>query len=204
LEERPEPPPPRPILPPVPPPPAEERQPLPPLRVFVRDIQVTGSTVFSAEVLAKVTAPYVQRELTAEDLEEVRLALTRLYIDNGYVTSGAIIPDQTITDGVITFHIIEGVLSSIDVEGNTWFRTGYLRRRLALAADPPVSIRALQERLQLLEQDDRIARVNAELRPGVQLGESVLKSASPRISPSRSPWSLTTTNPPRSGPNGEY
>ena len=174
LEDRPPPPPPRPLLPPVPPPPAEERQPLPSIRVFVRDIQVTGSTVFSAEELAQVTAPYVQRELTAEDLEEVRLALTRLYIEHGYVTSGAILPDQTVTDGVITLHIVEGVLSSIDVEGNKWFRSGYLRRRLALGAAPPVNILALQERLQLLEQDERIARVNAELRPGVQLGESVL------------------------------
>ena len=174
LEDRPAPPPPRPILPPVPPPPAEERQPLPPIRVFVRDIQVTGSTVFSADALAKVTAPYIQRELTTEDLEELRLALTRLYIEHGYITSGAIIPDQTVTDGVITLHIVEGVLSTIDVDGNKWFRSSYLRRRLALAADPPVSILALQQRLQLLEQDERIARVNAELRPGVRLGESVL------------------------------
>ena len=77
LEDRPPPPPPRPLLPPVSPPPAEEQQPLPSIRVFVRAIQVTGSTVFSIEELAQVTAPYVQRELTAEDLEEVRLALTR-------------------------------------------------------------------------------------------------------------------------------
>jgi hemolysin activation/secretion protein len=140
----------------------------------VRDLKVTGSTVFSAAELAQVTAPYVQRELTAEDLEEVRLALTRLYIEHGYVTSGAILPDQAVTDGVITLHIVEGVLSSIDIEGNKWFRSGYLRRRLALGAAPPVSVLALQERLQRLEQDERIARVNAELRPGVQLGESVL------------------------------
>ena len=33
---------------------------------------------------------------------------------------------------------------------------------------------ALQERLQFLQQDERIARFAAELRPGVQRGESLL------------------------------
>src|SRR4029434_3621436 len=36
--------------------------PFPDLRVFVREIKVIGSTVFSAEELAKVTAPYLNRE----------------------------------------------------------------------------------------------------------------------------------------------
>jgi hypothetical protein len=43
------------LLPPVPLTPKGE--PLPALRVFIRDIRITGSTVFSAEELAKITAP---------------------------------------------------------------------------------------------------------------------------------------------------
>ena len=50
-------PPPGTLLPPAPIPP--ETAPLPSLRVFVREIRVIGSTIFSAEELAKVTAPYV-------------------------------------------------------------------------------------------------------------------------------------------------
>jgi hemolysin activation/secretion protein len=141
---------------------------------MVRDIRVVGSTVFSTEELAAVTAPYVNRELTAEDLEELRLALTRFYIERGYVTSGAILPDQTVSEGVITFQIIEGEIDQIEITDNKWFRSGYIRRRLALGARPPVNINALQRRLQLLQQDDRIERLNAELRPGVQLGKSEL------------------------------
>src|SRR6266436_4707816 len=54
-------PPPGTLLPPAPIPP--ETAPFPTLRVFVREIRVTGSTVFSAEELAKITAPYVNREV---------------------------------------------------------------------------------------------------------------------------------------------
>lgn len=165
---------PPPILPPVPPPPAEPPETLPLDRIFVREIRIVGSTVFSPADLAEVTASYVNRSLTAEELERLRLALTRQYIARGYVNSGAIIPDQTVTEGVLMLQVIEGELTRIEVEGNRWFRASYLRNRLVLGAGPPLNINALQERLQLLLQDSRIQRLNTELRPGVQLGESVL------------------------------
>jgi hemolysin activation/secretion protein len=142
--------------------------------VFVRQIQVTGSTVFSEAELAAVTAPYVNRAVTSEDLEALRLALTRLYVEKGYINSGAILPDQTVVDGMIRFHIIEGELTSATVSGNRWFRAGYLRQRLTLDVKPPLNLGALQTRLQYLQQDDRIERLQAELRPGVRLGESEL------------------------------
>jgi hemolysin activation/secretion protein len=160
-------------LPPVPAPAPEEGGLAQP-RLRVRAIEVTGSTVFTSAALEEVTAPYLQRELTVEDLEELRLALTRYYVNHGYITSGAIIPNQTLEDGVLRLHILEGALQRIEVEGNRWFRAGYLRRRLALAATTPLNIHTLQERLQLLQQDERIERLDAQLQPGIQRGESLL------------------------------
>jgi hemolysin activation/secretion protein len=148
---------------------------LPLERVFVRKIVLTGSTVFSEDELAEVTAPYANREITSEDLEELRRALTMYYIERGYVNSGAIIPEQTIEDGLISFHIVEGELTNIELEGNKWFRSSYIQNRLALGVEPPLNINPLQKRLQLFQQDKRIQRVNAELRPGLKPGESVLK-----------------------------
>ena len=177
-------PPPSPVLPSVPRPPEEDRtQPLGQIRVFVRDIFVTGSTVFSGAELAEVTAPFKNRTLTTEDLERLRLALTLLYVNRGYITSGAIIPDQDVVAGVITVQMIEGSLARIDIDGNDWFRAGYLRDRVELGAGTPLALAPLQERLQFLQQDSRIERVNAELRPGDRRGESILnlrvKEASP-------------------------
>ena len=174
LEERVPPVLPRPVLPALPPPAPEEPARLSGRRVFVRQITVTGSTVFSEAALAAVTVPYVHREVTSEDLEALRLALTRLYIDAGYINSGAVLPDQTVTEGVVTYQIIEGELTSVTLEGQRWFRESYLRQRLTLDVEPPLSIGVLQDRLQRLQQDERIARLEAELRPGVQLGESTL------------------------------
>jgi len=168
-------PPPSPVLPIVPAPP-ETGVPIQPgaVRVFVRDIQVSGNSVFSDAEIAEATAPFKNRTLLTEDLERLRLTLTLLYINKGYLTSGAIIPDQDVVSGVITVQVIEGKLTRIDIEGNRWFSSPYLRERLELGVRTPVTLAPLQEQLQILQQDRRIERINAELRPGDQRGDSLL------------------------------
>lgn len=177
-------PPPGMVLPPVPQAPdSDVQRQLGQIRVFVHDIHVTGNTVFTEAEIDQVTKPFKGRTLTTDDLERLRLALTLLYVNRGYITSGAIIPDQDVTLGVITYHIVEGTVARIDVEGTDWFRDGYLRDRVELGVKTPFAITPLQERLQLLQQDQRLERINAELRPGDHRGESVLnlrvKEASP-------------------------
>ncbi len=165
---------PPPVQIPVPKPPEEKVIPFHIPRVFVREIKVTGNTVFSDQSLKEVTAPYENRELTDADLESLRLALTIFYVNKGYINSGAVIPDQTVIDGVITIHILEGELTNIEVEGNKWFRDRYIQSRIRLGAGPPLNIYTLQERLQILQQDERIEKLNSELKPSVKPGESTL------------------------------
>lgn len=173
---------PAPLEPTAPTPPAETQERLPPVRVFARQFQFEGHTVLTAQELQAVAAPYTNREVTTEDLESLRTAVTLLYVQRGYATSGAVIPDQAVSDGLIKIHIIEGSLAEIHVEGARWLWPGYYRRRIALGAGPPVNIYTLQERLQLLQQDPRIERINAELRRGVARGHSELNV---RVSESR-------------------
>ena len=165
---------PPPILPPVPPLAPEERELAPGPKLFVHKIIVTGSTVFSEAKIAELTRPFVGRGVTSEELESLRLALTRLYITAGYVNSGAVLPDQDVSDGVVRFEIIEGTLTDVAFSDLKWFRESYLRKRLTLGVKKPLNIKILQERLQFLQQDDRIARLEAELQPGIRLGESAL------------------------------
>jgi len=175
------------ILPPVQSAPPEERKEKGPiLRVFVKKINVVGSTVFSQEELAKVTGPYENREISTEDLEEVRRLITLMYVNKGYANSGAVIPDQAVTEGFVTIQVIEGKLSDIRIEGNKWFRASYLRDRIELSSKPPFNMNPLRERLQILLQDDRLERLNAELKPGAQLGEAILDVAVQEASPFRS------------------
>lgn len=145
-------------------------------RVYARGFRFTGGTVFSESELQALAEPFVGRELGNAELEELRQRITRRYIEAGYINSGAVIPDQDASGGTIAFEIVEGRLSEIVVGGKNRFRPGYLRDRLALGAEPILNVNRLQERMQLLLQDPQIERIAAELAPGTQRGEAVLRA----------------------------
>jgi hemolysin activation/secretion protein len=168
-------------------------------QLVVREFRVTGSTVFSDEELRAVTAPYTNRPITAEDLHELRNKLTLLYVNKGYVNSGAVLPDQTVADGIVEYRIVEGRLDQIEVEGNRWFRTGYLRDRLELGAKKPLNVRDLEHELQILQQDERIRRVNAQLGPGTRPGDGVLRVRFEEEPPYRAWFDFSNYEPPSVG-----
>ncbi|HUJ11127.1 MAG TPA: ShlB/FhaC/HecB family hemolysin secretion/activation protein [Verrucomicrobiae bacterium] len=145
------------------------------VRVFVREFRFQGNTVFSSEELSMIVGSYLNRELSTEQLEEARRTITAFYVEFGYVNSGAILPDQDVKDGVITFQIIEGRLSDIKPRGkHHWLRDSYLTDRLRRWASSPLKVEKLKEGLLLLRQDPNVKQINAELRPGTRPGESYL------------------------------
>ncbi|MCP4691569.1 MAG: ShlB/FhaC/HecB family hemolysin secretion/activation protein [Desulfobacterales bacterium] len=174
LEEKPPGPAPR-LLPPPPPPPRETKGKSPYLGVFVREIIISGSTAFSPGDFAEISAPYLNRELTNEDLEALRRAVTILYVNEGFINSGAVIPDQTVADGVLRLRVIEGELTGVEVEGSRWFKDSFIRDRLFLDVGAPLDIASIQRGVELLGRDPRVHRIDAELKPGAGLGQSVLK-----------------------------
>lgn len=143
--------------------------------IYVKRIIVQGSTVFSAAELAAVTKPFEQQNLTFEQLLEVRSAITRLYTDRGYVTSGAFLPPQDdLATGTINVQVVEGELERLEVKGLQRLRDRYVRRRLELAAKTPVNLRQLESALQLLQLNPLIGSIRADLRAGTSPGRSVL------------------------------
>ena len=144
------------------------------IRIFVKKIEIKGNRVFSDTELSKITAPYLNRELGYLDLETLRRELTQVYIKQGYMNSGAILPDQTVSKGTVVYHIVEGELTEISISGNRWLRDGYYKSRIRLSAGPPVNIFNLEDRLQLLQQKEVVKRLQAEFKPGLKPGQSVL------------------------------
>ncbi len=144
------------------------------VHVHVKEFRVEGSSVFSKEELDQLTAPFSGRLISSEELLRARDAITDHYIENGYLTSGAMIPDQDASDGVVTIRVIEGVLTDVEVQGVRRFRPGYFSVRLRRAGRAPVNVNDIEAQLQLFHSDPQVARVDAQLLPGAQRGESVL------------------------------
>ena len=163
----------------------------------VEQFQFAGNTAFSSEELAKVTKPFANRELSFEELIQARTAVSDLYIEAGYVTSGALIPPQTVKDGTVEIKLVEGRLEDIDVKVSGRLDPNYIRDRLARGNREILNINDLVSTLQLLKLDEGlIERISAELsalpRPGrnrleVQVQESPPFSSQFTIDNRRSP-----------------
>ena len=143
--------------------------------IFVKRFQLEGNQVISTPELLQLLESYQNQELSAEQLQAAKNQITQYYIDHKFINSGAIIPDQPVTDGVITIKIIEGKLSEVEVSGNKRVRTAYIQKRLEDQPGVPLNLDTLQERLQILQQNPLFERINAELGPGLSLGEGILK-----------------------------
>lgn len=145
--------------------------------ITVHRFEYQGNTVFSNQELDQITAPYVNRKITFRELLKARSAITRHYVERGYVTSAAYLPlqgNEAITDGgTVTIGIVEGTLERIDFTGEA--RLGnYVKARLAKAASPVVNSEKLIEALRILRVSPLIRSISANLSSGSQLGLNVL------------------------------
>ncbi|WP_017315033.1 ShlB/FhaC/HecB family hemolysin secretion/activation protein [Mastigocladopsis repens] len=117
-------------------------------------------------------------ELTFAQLLEARSAITQLYICKEYITSGALIPEQTLSPGggVVKIQIVEGTLEDFKITGTRRLKQSYIRRRLAEARKTPLKRDRLLQALQLLlQQNPRIDSLSAELAAGTRFGTNVLE-----------------------------
>lgn len=139
----------------------------------IDQIEVLGSTVLQSEI-AELTQTYHNQDVTFDTLLELRQQITQLYIQQGYVTSGAFLPKQDISDGMIQIQVVEGEIEQIQIQGLNHLKSGYVRRRLELATDTPFNRHRLEEALQLLQLDPLLNHVNAELIAGSGSGRNIL------------------------------
>ena len=142
-------------------------------KVPIADIQVTGSSVFGEAEFAPILEPYEGRDLGLRELRQAADEITQLYLESGYITSRAVLSEQTIVDGVVQMRVVEGELDEIQIEG-TRRLAGYVRDRVNLANRKPLNQVDLESQLQLLRADPLIERVEASLRAGSGEGQSKL------------------------------
>lgn len=170
--------------------------------VYVNKFILEGNSVFSDEDLAFIVSPYEEREISSEELHEVKNKISLFYYSKGYVNSGALIPDQKVSDGHIRIKIIEGILPKITVEGNTWLKSNYISRRLEIATGDgkaPLNINILQDRLKIIKQDPIVENINANLSPGLKLGEAELEVSVKEARPYFLNFEFSNSNSPSVG-----
>ncbi len=167
--------------------------------LFLKEVRLSGNTVFSTDEFQPLIRPYLGRPVTAQELHELRQKLTLYYVEHGYINSGATIPDQNIEDGIVTISIQEGRLKDIRIDGNGRLKTSYIASRIAAAGNEPLNVRTLQDALLKLKHNPLIGNVNAHLKPGMRPGESELDVHVTEARPYQMGLTLDNSHPPSVG-----
>ncbi|NJN71598.1 MAG: BamA/TamA family outer membrane protein [Limnothrix sp. RL_2_0] len=141
-------------------------------QIVADQVQITGSTVFDADdfepILAKLSAP------TNAQLQQAADKITQLYLQDGFITSRAVVVQDSLNSDTIEIRVIEGQVKTINLRGNERISDDYLRSRLELGSKSPLNTSRLEDQLRLLKLNPIIENIEAILKAGEGEGQSDL------------------------------
>ncbi|HLN23227.1 MAG TPA: ShlB/FhaC/HecB family hemolysin secretion/activation protein [Patescibacteria group bacterium] len=101
--------------------PAPRRSPVPraveELVFDVKDVDLTGATVYSPEQLRALVLPVIGRTVHLSDLIAAAERIEAKYHGDGYVLTRAYVPTQNVGNGVFHIAVVEGFVAAISVQG---------------------------------------------------------------------------------------
>jgi hemolysin activation/secretion protein len=142
--------------------------------IELKSIEIIESTLFSQEDFADEIEPLLNRQKASiEELNALADRVTERYLNEGYITSRAVLDRASLDSGHIKIQAIEGRIESIEVEGSDRLQN-YVRDRVLLGATAPVRASNLEEQLRLLRTDPLFENIEASLRSSDTVGSSIL------------------------------
>lgn len=153
-------------------------------------VEIDGANLLSAQEIGKVTAPYGNQCVGLAEINAVLRDVTHLYIDHGYVTSRAYVPQQDIAKTrILRLLVVEGTLSDIYLNGQKVVGSGSLATAFPGLIGRVVNIRDIE---QGLDQMNRLQANDAKsaMLPGPKDGTSILNIEN---RPGR-PWHVSLGN----------
>ncbi len=194
-------------------PPGAERL-LPPAAIIpearnFQSIRFSGNRVIRSEELAEIAAWVLGEPVGPDGRARLAEEITRYYISEGFINSGATVPEPAEGSDELVVEITEGKLVDVVLDrmerdpalpqpdedclfcilpGRRTLNDSYLIARVFGNRDRALHFPDLQRRLQVLQMNPNIRRLQAELKPGLIAGEARLELAVEE----NQPWTFGT------------
>ncbi|BFM22501.1 ShlB/FhaC/HecB family hemolysin secretion/activation protein [Gilvimarinus japonicus] len=164
----------------------EQTQPVPAeggQAVLVDEFEVTGAVTFTAAELKALVDDLAGQTLTLAELQEASNRITRYYRERGFFLTRAYLPQQDVSDGVVTIDVLEGRLGKVDLSNGSHTRDFVLKRPFR-SLEPNQMLTADDLETPLLRLSDLPGiDVATTLVPGEEVGTSDLK-----VDVTQGPW----------------
>ena len=133
-------------------------------------VEVTGNSIFQANILRDIVAPFTGPGKTAADVESARDALEKFYHDAGYPAVMVNIPEQTLKYGIIKLQVIESRIGHVKITGNRYFTIEKVMKDLpSLSPGAILYLPKVQKEIGRLNRNQDF-KVDPIMSPGKELG----------------------------------
>ena len=138
--------------------------------VYIEKIEVPQSEILTKEEIADIIEDYEQTNLMMEDIKELVARLNELYLNKGFITARAYLPEQTIENGLLKVAIIEGKVGDVNIKGNLWTKKSHIKNRLAIDEGEIFNIQKLENNLVIYNRYNDGIMLTGDLNPGKKSG----------------------------------
>ncbi|HRK18435.1 MAG TPA: ShlB/FhaC/HecB family hemolysin secretion/activation protein [Hyphomicrobiaceae bacterium] len=146
--------------------------------IAIRTIDVQGATLLPEEELSAVVTEFRRPCMGSSSIGALLQAISKRYIDRGYITSRALLPEQDLASGVLKVQVVEGHVESIEYLEERDGVTAPGAGRKVATAFPGMTGRSLHLRdiEQAIDQINRLQsnKATIDLKPGKELGGTAL------------------------------
>ena len=126
--------------------------------------EIVGSTVYTPERLADFYDPFLNREITLDQVDSIVKALTEQYRKDGYFLARVIAPPQGVEFGILRLRVIEGFIEDVVFTGVKPGRLSLFDEWIGrITAERPLTLSTLERNLLLMADIPGLA-----ITPGVK------------------------------------
>jgi len=144
--------------------------------IRVERFEVDASQVLSAQEVDAVLAPLRGQTVSLADLQAAVGRINELYDARRALTARAVLPTQTIKDGVVRIRLVEAKTGAVRITGQQALADDYVRDRLHLSQDGLLSVPALEEDLAKFNRLNE-TQLRANVVPGERFGTTDVEIA---------------------------
>ena len=138
---------------------------------LIKGFAFTGNTIVDSQKLHELTASYVNKELSFDEMLAVTKRIEKYYIDSGYLLTLAYLPPQEIKDGILHITVLEQKLGEISVEGNTYYDDRVFKRYFKGLQKRSLHESPMSRSVLLARELPAVDNVDLSLKAGKKRGE---------------------------------
>ncbi len=119
---------------------------------LVKGFKFEGNSVIKTFALMRLVSKFENKNLYLKDIYKITDIISDYYHKQGYFLAKAYLPPQQVKNGIVIIKIIEGHLEKIKVEGEKFYKPGFIRDNINATNKGVIRYSALLKSLYLLNE----------------------------------------------------